>query len=48
MKLIQAKAKGRKPKTPTLKVVHRQGKDLLSQLKASLQPTGGTRKRRAS
>ncbi|MBN8850354.1 MAG: Ku protein [Sphingobacteriales bacterium 50-39] len=48
MKLIQAKAKGRKPKMPVLKVVHRQGKDLLSQLKASLQGSGSTRKRRAS
>jgi DNA end-binding protein Ku len=38
MKLIQAKAKGVKTKTPTLRVVHRKGKeDLLSQLKASLQ-----------
>jgi DNA end-binding protein Ku len=38
MKLIKAKAKGVKPATPTLRVVHRKGKeDLLSQLKASLQ-----------
>lgn len=38
MKLIKAKAKGVKTKTPTLRVVHRKGKeDLLSQLKASLQ-----------
>jgi DNA end-binding protein Ku len=38
MKLIKAKAKGRKPAIPTLRVVHRKGKeDLLSQLKASLQ-----------
>ena len=36
MKLIKAKAKGRKPVTPTLRVVHKQGKDLMSQLKASL------------
>jgi DNA end-binding protein Ku len=44
MKLIKAKAKGVKPAGTTLKVVHRQGKDLLSQLKASLQGS----KRRAS
>jgi DNA end-binding protein Ku len=44
MKLIRAKAKGTKPAKPALKVVHRQGKDLLSQLKASLQGS----KRRAS
>jgi len=44
MKLIKAKAKGVKPAKPVMKVVHRAGKDLLSQLKASLQ--GG--KRRAS
>lgn len=36
MKLIKAKAKGRKPATPALRVVHSRGKDLLSQLKASL------------
>jgi DNA end-binding protein Ku len=44
MKLIKAKAKGVKPVRTTMKVVHRQGKDLLSQLKASLQGS----KRRAS
>jgi len=37
MKLIKAKAKGVKPPKPALKVVHRANKDLLSQLKASLQ-----------
>src|SRR5580658_8733487 len=38
MKLIKAKAKGVKPATSALRVVHRKGKeDLLSQLKASLQ-----------
>jgi DNA end-binding protein Ku len=38
MKLIKAKAKGVKPATTALRVVHRKGKeDLLSQLKASLQ-----------
>jgi DNA end-binding protein Ku len=40
MKLIKAKAKGKKPAAPTLRVVHKQGKDLLSQLKASLQTKG--------
>jgi DNA end-binding protein Ku len=44
MKLIRAKAKGEKPAKTTLKVVYREGKDLLSQLKASLQGS----KRRAS
>lgn len=42
MKLIKAKAKGKKPAMPTLRVVHSQKKDLLSQLKASLQ--GGRKK----
>jgi DNA end-binding protein Ku len=37
MKLIKAKAKGRKPAKPVLRVVHSRSKDLLSQLKASLQ-----------
>ena len=37
MKLIQAKAKGKKPATPQMKVVHSNAKDLMSQLKASLQ-----------
>jgi len=38
MKLIKAKAKGVKPAAPTLRVVHKKGKeDLLTQLKASLQ-----------
>lgn len=36
MKLIKAKAKGKKMTTPKLHVVHKQGTDLLSQLKASL------------
>jgi DNA end-binding protein Ku len=44
MKLIKAKAKGKKPATPALRVVHSPKKDLMAQLKASLQ--GG--KRRAS
>lgn len=37
MKLINAKAKGKKPAAPALKVVHSNAKDLMSQLKASLQ-----------
>lgn len=37
MKLIQAKAKGVKIKTPHLKVVHTKSKDLMSKLKASLK-----------
>jgi DNA end-binding protein Ku len=37
MRLIKAKAKGVKPSKPVMKVVHRAGKDLMSQLKASLQ-----------
>lgn len=37
MKLIQAKAKGKKPAAPQMKVVHSTTKDLMSQLKASLQ-----------
>ncbi|HXB92285.1 MAG TPA: Ku protein [Puia sp.] len=45
MKLIKAKSKGRKLPQPTLRVVHSQGKDLLSQLKASLE---GPKKKKAS
>lgn len=44
MKLIKAKAKGTKTKKPTLKVVHNKAKDLMSQLKASLE----TKHRKAS
>ena len=36
MKLIEAKAKGQKIKTPEMKVVHSKTQDLMSQLKASL------------
>ncbi len=36
MKLIQAKAKGKKAPAPHMKVVHSTAKDLMSQLKASL------------
>src|SRR5258708_20048408 len=42
MKLIKAKAKGKKIATPKLRVVHKQNNDLLSQLKASL---GGRRRK---
>ncbi|MBC7903074.1 MAG: Ku protein [Gemmatimonadaceae bacterium] len=44
MKLIKAKAKGKKIAAPTMRVVHSRTKDLMSQLKASLQ----TGKRKAS
>jgi DNA end-binding protein Ku len=37
MKVIKAKAKGVEPKEPKLKVVHTKTKDLMSQLKASLE-----------
>jgi DNA end-binding protein Ku len=42
LKVIKAKAKGGKPARPVLRVVHSPNKDLLSQLKASLQ--GGKKK----
>ena len=45
MKLIKAKAKGKKLEKPALRVVHSRGKDLLSQLKASL---GSGHKKKAS
>jgi DNA end-binding protein Ku len=44
MKLIEAKAKGKKIPEPTMKVVHSKSKDLMDQLKASLS----TAKRKAS
>lgn len=44
LKLIKAKAKGTKIKTPQLKVVHSKSTDLMSQLKASL----GTKRKKAS
>jgi DNA end-binding protein Ku len=44
LKLIHAKARGKKPATPQLRVVHNKSKDLMSQLKASLS----TKKRKAS
>ena len=37
LKIIKAKAKGKKSKVPTLKIVHSKSKDLMEQLKASLQ-----------
>lgn len=37
MKLIKAKAKGKKIPTPTMRVVHSKSQDLMSQLKASLE-----------
>jgi DNA end-binding protein Ku len=44
LKLIKAKSKGVKVSTPHMKVVHKNTKDLMSQLKASL----GTKNRKAS
>lgn len=44
MKLIEAKAKGKKIVAPTMRVVHSKSKDLMEQLKASLE----TKKKRAS
>lgn len=44
MKLIKAKAKGKKLVTSPLRVVHSPSKDLMAQLKASLEPS----KRKAS
>ena len=37
LKVIKAKAKGKKTKVPTLRVVHSKSKDLIEQLKASLK-----------
>lgn len=44
MKLIEAKAKGKKVAAPTMKVVHSRSKDLMEQLKASLE----TKRKKAS
>lgn len=44
MKLIEAKAKGKKIAAPTMRVVHSKSKDLMEQLKASLE----TKKKKAS
>jgi DNA end-binding protein Ku len=40
MKLIKIKAKGKKIPTPTMRVVHSRSKDLMEQLKASLEKKG--------
>lgn len=45
MKFIEAKAKGKKVKAPTMRVVHSKSHDLMEQLKASLTTTS---KRKAS
>ena len=44
MKMIEAKAKGKKITAPTMRVVHSKSKDLMEQLKASLE----TKKKKAS
>jgi DNA end-binding protein Ku len=44
MKVIKEKAKGKKPAKPQLRVVHSRSRDLMEQLKASLEPA----KKRAS
>jgi DNA end-binding protein Ku len=44
MKLIEARAKGKKLPEPTMRVVHSKSKDLMEQLKASLE----TKKKKAS
>ena len=44
MKVIKAKSKGKKIAAPKMKVVHSAGKDLMAQLKASLE----TKKKKAS
>jgi DNA end-binding protein Ku len=46
MKIIKAKAKGVKLKVSPLRVVHKQGTDLMEQLKASLGP--GSKKKKVS
>ena len=44
MKMIEAKAKGKKVQAPAMKVVHSSSKDLMEQLKASLE----TKRKKAS
>lgn len=44
LKLIRAKAKGKKPVVPQMRVVHNKSKDLMTQLKASLN----TKKKKVS
>lgn len=46
MKIIEAKAKGKKVTQPKFKIVHNKSKDLMSQLKASLE--GTTTRKKAS
>lgn len=48
LKLIKAKAKGKKIQTPTLRVVHSRSKDLMEQLKASLGKKEKGSRRKAS
>ena len=48
LKLIKAKAKGKKIQTPTLRVVHSRSKDLMEQLKASLGKKEKGARRKAS
>jgi DNA end-binding protein Ku len=38
MKIIVAKAKGKKIAAPKFKIIHNKSKDLMEQLKASLEP----------
>jgi hypothetical protein len=45
--MIKAKAKGVKTKDPVLKVVHRKSKDIMEQLKESLN-TSTTKHKKAS
>ena len=44
LRIIKAKAKGVKLKEPELKIVHKKGKDLMDQLKASI----GTKRKKVS
>lgn len=48
MKVIKAKAKGKKLKEPKLKIVHSKGKDLMEQLKASLGSGKSVKRKKAS
>ncbi|HEX6431508.1 MAG TPA: Ku protein [Niastella sp.] len=48
LKLVKAKAKGKKIQTPTLRVVHSRSKDLMEQLKASLGKKEKSGRRKAS
>lgn len=45
MKIIEAKAKGKKVTKPKFKIIHNKSKDLMSQLKASLEGNTTTRKK---